>query len=346
MTVQLPLQVEAFDHQHVSALDLTAMTEFSNAIRAEKLPDDPGLDERDIAAMFATLPPFVDVRLWVARDEKQIVARGQLTLLHLDDNRHLAQFEVMVLPAYRRQGLGRRLFAEVVSAAQANGRTLLVTETTDRVPVGALALEAAGAQSALVSHANQLDLEKLPAGLLTTWTDPAAPWSQTYELITVDGLLPAARLAEFAELFNVMNTAPRGELDIEDQQLDEETLRGLEQMLQVPGRRRLLVAAQHRQTGQLVGYTELRWHEQRPQIVTQEGTGVLPAARGHGLGRALKAANLAALRAANPEARFVRTHNADSNAAMLAINEAMGFAPYYASTAWQLALGERIGQTT
>ncbi|MFC4425332.1 GNAT family N-acetyltransferase [Deinococcus navajonensis] len=339
MTVTPALLAEVFDHQHASAQDITALTRFSNAVRAEKLPDDPALEDSDLMAMFSTLPPFVDLRLWVVRDGDQMVGRGQLTLLHLEDNRHLAQFEVMVLPAYRRRGLGRALFQEVVSAAQAGGRTLLVTETTDRVPAGALVMAAVGAQPALVSHANQLDLLHLPPGVLEAWANPAAAWAQTYELVTFDGPLPDARLAEFAELLNVMNTAPRGELDIEDQKLDEETLRGLEQMLGAPGRRRLLTAARHRQTGQLVGYTELRWHDERPRIVTQEGTGVMPAARGQGLGRVLKAANLASLLAANAAARFVRTHNADSNAAMLAINEAMGFAPYFASTTWQLKVG-------
>jgi len=37
-----------------------------------------------------------------------------------------------------------------------------------------------------------------------------------------------------------------------------------------------------------------------------------------------------------PEAKFVRTGNADSNAAMLGINQALGFKPYLSHCVWQL----------
>ncbi len=37
-----------------------------------------------------------------------------------------------------------------------------------------------------------------------------------------------------------------------------------------------------------------------------------------------------------PEAKFVRTGNADSNAAMLGINHALGFQPYISRALWQL----------
>jgi mycothiol synthase len=39
-----------------------------------------------------------------------------------------------------------------------------------------------------------------------------------------------------------------------------------------------------------------------------------------------------------PETRYIRTDNARTNAAMLAINVAMGFKPVWVSVIWQIPL--------
>jgi len=72
-------------------------------------------------------------------------------------------------------------------------------------------------------------------------------------------------------------------------------------------------------------------------------TGVFPQYRNQGLGRWLKAAMLERVLRERPEVKFVRTGNADSNAAMLKINNQLGFKPYIASALWQVELSKVQG---
>jgi hypothetical protein len=64
----------------------------------------------------------------------------------------------------------------------------------------------------------------------------------------------------------------------------------------------------------------------------------MPEFRERGLGRWLKAGMLTRVLAEHPEVRFVRTANADSNAAMVKLNYELGFRPYVSRTVWQVSL--------
>jgi GNAT superfamily N-acetyltransferase len=93
-------------------------------------------------------------------------------------------------------------------------------------------------------------------------------------------------------------------------------------------------------SGKFAGYTETVWNANRPEILRQDMTGVFPQYRGKGLGRWLKAAMLDRQLKLHPEIKFVRTTNADTNAAMLRINNELGFKPYMTSILWQMEIGQ------
>ena len=96
--------------------------------------------------------------------------------------------------------------------------------------------------------------------------------------------------------------------------------------------------ARERASGLFAGFTEVTWHPNRPEILYQEGTGVLPEFQNRGLGRWMKAAMLDQVLGERPQIRRVRTGNADSNAPMLKINIELGFKPYISVRVWKVAL--------
>lgn len=83
------------------------------------------------------------------------------------------------------------------------------------------------------------------------------------------------------------------------------------------------------------------WHADNPAIAFQgDDTAVVPAHRGHALGKWLKATMLERLHRERPQVRRIRTGNADENAAMLGINRALGFRQAECGTAYQLDVEE------
>ncbi|GGK88052.1 GNAT family N-acetyltransferase [Deinococcus radiotolerans] len=323
--------VQHRDHTALTEEFAHALVAHLNRLRAESHPDDPPADPANIWGQMQHLPPILELDFWTVEEDGQIVAHARTQLFTVGDNQHLAELELMVSPAARGRGLGRTLLGHAAQAMQVRGRTLLMAQTNDRVPAGDVFARRAGFQPGLSNHVNRLLLSDVPEGLLDAWTTRPDD-GYTLEVWT-DGV-PDADLDAYAELLNVMNSAPRDDLDVEDHRTTPEEVRSMETLARAGGRTSV-VAVVRAPDGTLVGLTDVSWRPAQPRIVAQGNTGVRPEHRGHSLGRWLKAANVQATQRLNPHAREIRTQNADSNGPMLKINTELGFRPFMASTIWQ-----------
>ena len=84
-----------------------------------------------------------------------------------------------------------------------------------------------------------------------------------------------------------------------------------------------------------MGGTELTFEPWDPEAAQQQNTAIDPDHRGTGLAKWAKGAMLLRLRSERPEVVRVRTSNAFSNDAILAINKALGFNVVEVRTEWQ-----------
>ncbi|WP_309708756.1 GNAT family N-acetyltransferase [Armatimonas sp.] len=327
------ITIRPIDIRNISDDDAKASHELRVALAAERTPDDPAPKWEDTQAQLQSIPTFVDVWVWFVEQEGKTLGTADLGVMRADENQHLAQFSIKLLPETRRQGLGKLLLKEIVAVAEAENRTLLMTDTASTVPSGAAFLERVGATVGLESHVNQLKLAEIPGGLLDTWTSDLA---DGFTPGLWEGPYPEESIEEILQLFDIFNTVPRGELQVDDFKLTLEQLRQQEESRAKRGVERWSLYVRDNETGKIAGFTELMWNPHKPTFAHQGITAVWPQYRGKRLGRWLKAELLKKLVAERPNVTIVRTENADSNDAMLKINTELGFKPYLAELVWQV----------
>ncbi len=160
---------------------------------------------------------------------------------------------------------------------------------------------------------------------LEGWVARAAERAGDYELVRWDGRCPDEHAEAFVNEQNVMNTAPKDDLELEDEVFTVARLRDREESTAIRNIDLSTLVAVHRPTGEMVAHTDV-WLPQRWSTKAyQNDTGVNPSHREKGLGRWLKAQMLLNLMAERPQIDNISTWNAGSNDAMLGINYAMGF---------------------
>lgn len=232
------------------------------------------------------------------------------------------------LPQHRRRGVGSALLAHMEAHGRTLGRTVL--QASPRWPMaygpdgtGAPTLEFArrhGYGLKLVEAKRSLALPVAGSVLdeLAGRVDPA------YTVTAFSGPVPDDLVEGWAALEASLATeAPTGDMETDEVPASVASIRHDERLLAESGRLKYNAVA-IAPDGEVVGYTDIVAGEVG-EPAPQWGTLVRRAHRGHGLGHGLKAAVLRLLQEERPDITATITSNALANAAMMAVNDRLGY---------------------
>lgn len=333
------IQITRVDLENRSDAELAEAARFQQTINKERVPEDP---PTPIDAIVQRLRARTEAQwraIFAARDASgKLVGTGFVGWNKNEpENAHARWTEVNVLPEYRRRGIGRALMRALVEACiDQRDDLVFFGQTSDRVPSGEAFATAVAATAGLPMKQNQLTIAEVDRARVKEWMkiDP-----QGYRLERADNVVPPSLVGPYLDAANAMNDMPKGDLRFADQRFTEEQLRDRESWLKQAGMQWWLIVAVH-SSGEGAGFTEIQFDPRAPHLIWQGGTGVVGAHRGHKLGLWMKAVMLDRVMRERPEAKYIRTGNANVNEHMLAINTQLGFRHAWSNTLWQLPLAE------
>ncbi|GAA5208313.1 GNAT family N-acetyltransferase [Microbacterium kyungheense] len=267
------------------------------------------------------------------------------------------EFDLMVDPPRRGQGVEKSLLAEVEREARDRGISTIQTWTLHRPDAVGDRLESPTGwgsipadTEALLQLAHGFTLEQVERNSVFDLTgdfsmvermlhDAEAAAGDDYRPVVWTSPTPPEYVDGFAYALSRMSTdTPQGGLVVDEQHWDAARVKRRDARLQAQGLTVSVAAVLHVPTGRVVAYNELAIADDPAGATQQFGTLVVKEHRGHRLGTIVKCANLLRWRTIAPQSPRVSTFNAEENRHMLDINEAIGFVPASYAGAWKKVL--------
>ncbi|AIT60718.1 GNAT family N-acetyltransferase [Corynebacterium doosanense] len=335
-------------------------------------PDTPSRTAREAAALwvksdedsygFADLVPTPEFMATFTSDEA--AARGVLitavgtngelagfilTALPVRDNTDRMHLESRVRPGLEKGEVLRQMWPELKRLATEEGRdkftwlepaTLEGGEIAPETGTGAVRrtsctdlLGEHGFELSQIEIIYSIDVDEALTSVAGTRTD------EGYHTESWVGATPERFMDGLVVLRTSMSVdIPQGDQQTEVEQWDSERIRRADRRAAEAGRVMLRTVAVDKRTGELAGYTELRHSAAGGEAAEQSDTHVAEEHRGHGLGLAMKHANLVQLAETSPHIRRILTSNASENSWMRAINERLGGRAVAAQGIWEASV--------
>ncbi|EWM09701.1 GCN5-related N-acetyltransferase [Kutzneria sp. 744] len=253
---------------------------------------------------------------WAAYHDGHMVGHLKLSFPE-EEGSTLSMAKITVHPDFRRRGAATALLRNALPALRSRGRTTLDAWSLTKGGPGHQWAANRGFTPVHETVMQRLAINDVDGSL---WDVPAVPG---YRTISWNDSAPDELVASYAAVQDAIQDAPLGNTSFRYARWTIERVRQAEAARREKGIEQRVVVAVCESTGEVAGYTEVDLR--RKDRALQLGTAVLPAHRGHGLGRLIKAQMARWLRSDRPELDRVLTTTASSNTHMIRVNHQIGF---------------------
>jgi GNAT superfamily N-acetyltransferase len=313
---------------------------FRRVRHMETRPDDPFRPDDIVEGQLKKGDPFSEQRIFALMTDDQMISsfgagRIKPGAPGYETNQHLLWGGAEVHPDFRRQGVGTAWLPVALKLMDEFGSTVLSTGTEEESGHAFLRLVGFEAKSEFAE--NRLDFNEVDWDMVRQWVEKGERDNPNTTLTLYPDRVPEEVWPEYApQISALLNTMPFDDLDHGEIVVTPEMMKvDYEKLDLMKGVRHTIITREP--DGHMSGMTDVGWAPFRETFISQRFTGVNPKDRGRGIGKWIKAAMLEYVRKTHPQARWMTTGNAESNAPMLAINRRLGFKQYRANTGYQIS---------
>ncbi|MEO1289116.1 MAG: GNAT family N-acetyltransferase [Chloroflexota bacterium] len=326
------IQLQVFDAKTASDDAWDSYIALRQAYFAEREPNDP-IPPADLIRKEVLVGEESERRessRWVIYDTATSTAIGTMgaggvTEAHEDyeKDKHLVYYDIYLKPEFRRRGIGTYALKTIASIMGDRGKTTM--EAWVNLDDGAAFQDAIGAKVTLRMRSNRLQLAQLDWDMMQAWVNDGEARNPDTQLVLTSDLPIEEHCQPYANLMmDIFAQMPKEDAGGFPEVITIDRMKEWHDDIEKTGGHHLS-AYTVEPDGTITAMSEIYYHPDEPHIIEQELTGVHLSARGRGLGKWTKAAMALHIRETYPEVKFINTVNANVNAAMLHINQTMGY---------------------
>ncbi len=289
--------------------------------------------------------PDYDIYRWIIfnDDNSRVIGYGTLwseneTSPYYANVKEKAYASLAIAKDQRRKGLAIDLLKVMMKEANANEKLIVRAESSNDAALNFCKKYEGKFITERVL--NRVYLDDVDWNLLDNWRTNSVAVKEL-AFTEVFDVVPEEILTEFCEIYTkIWNLAPQE--DMPGKMIFTPEKRRTDEALYRDKNINWITMISRDKKGTITGLTETFYHEENPDFLEQELTGVLKEHQGKGYGKWLKAEMLFYLSDRFPKATFVQTGNNNKNVSMLSINNRMGFKVHMKLTAFEFDVIESL----
>jgi GNAT superfamily N-acetyltransferase len=307
---------------------------------------EPLSSNAEIETNLITEWPLSQFSMWLVKLDGAVVASLEVTIRrpnteHFEEHKEHVEAWIAVLGFAQRNGLGTRLLATLADFMTAHQKSILSLNA--RTPAGNAFLTAVGAQMKFSNTRNRLDMSTVNWRELESWRVSVEKQFPQFTWEIYAGKVPFTRLEHLYDPLNeLLSQVPTDSLEQAPMRFEDPAMRAWYKEIDEYGGKHLLVMLKDGSlpSARIIAVSSGGFDERRPEWIHQALTAVVADMRGKGIAKAIKSKMTELMREHQPNAKWIGTYNAKSNAPILAVNRRMGFTTMREIATYQIRLNE------